>query len=90
MNAVSFNEQPFEVRNAVETYELNGEWADQCLEALLSIVPEKEGAVRALLENYGEFLHVSLKAKETLGQHNLDAQDIMRLSYEYWELTHKK
>lgn len=80
---MKFADLPFEARTAIENYNICGEMADDCLEGLLMIVKDKEGAARVLCEGYGQWYHDREKAREMLeSKYNICGAELMRLSLE--------
>lgn len=61
-----YNELPKDVRFLIDDYITWFESAEDCLETLISIAPNKECSVRALLEAYGNYQHQHLTIKEKL------------------------
>lgn len=80
---------PVEIKLLVESYVLNGSWADECLESMLSLCPQKECSVRALAEAYAEWNHYYLTAKAELEKHGIDAKMAMRLGAGYMDKHNK-
>ena len=82
----SYYDLPFDARDAIEKYVLWGNWAGQCLEALLSISKEREGAARALCIDYGEWYHGEQAAAEKLSeQYGITEPELSWLAWQYWQ-----
>lgn len=78
---MKYKELPYEVRRAVETYNINNELAVDCLEQALTIAKDHEGSMRALIEAYGEWNHVREKAREELHNMNYTDDQICQMAF---------
>ena len=61
-----YNELPKDVQILIDDYITWFENAEDCFETLVSIAPNKECSIRALLEAYGNYQHQHLTIKEKL------------------------
>ena len=61
-----YNELPKDVQILIDDYITWFENAEDCFETLVSIAPNKECSIRALLEAYGNYQHQHLNIKEKL------------------------
>ena len=61
-----YNELPKDVQILIDDYVTWFDSAEDCLETLISIAPNKECSIRALLEAYGNYQHQHLTIKEKL------------------------
>lgn len=61
-----YNELPKDVQFLIDDYMTWFDSAEDCLETLISIAPNKESSIRALLEAYGNCQHQYLTIKEKL------------------------
>ncbi len=61
-----YNELPKDVQFLIDDYVTWFDSAEDCLETLISIAPNKECSIRALLEAYGNYQHQHLTIKEKL------------------------
>lgn len=61
-----YNELPKDVQLLIDDYITWFENAEDCFETLVSIAPNKECSIRALLEAYGKYQHQQLTVKEKL------------------------
>ena len=82
---MTYRELPFSMRQAVENCELGTDLAADCLEAALVISKDKEGAIRALMLAYGEWVHLREKGKEVLEKAGYSPEQISRFRYQYYE-----
>lgn len=80
---MKYEDMPYDVQEAVETHVLAGNWAEQCLDALLTLTKDKEAAVRALAEEYGRYVHDRMQAEATLKANRLTDEDIFSLTMQY-------
>ena len=82
---MTYRELPFSMRQAVENCELGTDLAADCLEAALVISKDKEGAIRALMLAYGEWVHMREAALEILKNAGYSEEQIYKYRYEYHE-----
>lgn len=80
---MNYEELPNELKLAVETYCIGEDAVDQCLDALIDLVPEKEAAITALVEAYGTWFHQLETARETLEARGMTQKDILRCGFQY-------
>lgn len=78
-----YDSLPLDAQLLVEEYTVNLEFAEDCFDTLLSLVPKKEGSIRALAESYAFWKHNYLTALDQLKQQGLtDTQiNMVRMGY---------
>ena len=80
---MTYRELDMQEREAVEAYTLAGNHAGQCLDAVLALAPDKEAAMRAIVDAYGKYYHERENAREALLSAGVPFSEIFRLSVEY-------
>ena len=82
---MKYEELPYYFKNAVENCEMGCDYASDCLEAALTICKDEEGAIRALMLAYGEWVHMRESALEILKKAGYTEEQINKYRYEYRE-----
>lgn len=82
---MKYEELPFRFKMAVENCEMGCCYAEDCLEAALTICKDKEGAIRALMLAYGDWVHMRESALEILKKAGYTEEQIYKYRYEYHE-----
>lgn len=79
-----YDSLPLEAQLLVEEYTVNLEFAEDCFDTLLGLVPKKEGSIRALAESYAFWKHNYLTALDQLKQQGLTDTQINMVSMGYY------
>lgn len=76
---------PYADQRAIEDLEMNAKFAEQCLDTILEIAPDREMALKVLVEQYAEHVTLSHDAKNALIEAGYDEQQIFQLSIGFFE-----
>lgn len=79
MKRVNYAALPTNIKCALSDYNSLSNLAEQCMDAMLSLFPDQEAPVRALMEAYGEWHHNSQRTKEELLAFGLNKDDLDEL-----------
>ena len=80
---VQYEDLTWELKDALETNSISEEAAEQCKQALIALMMQREAAVAALIEAYGEWLLNAEKARKKLEDAGLTNSDIVHCSEQY-------
>lgn len=72
-------------KNNVEEIEMNIEFAEQYLDTLVLMLPDKEIVVRNLVERYAEHYHIKKVAHENLKKEGFTDDEIFLLRSAYYD-----
>lgn len=81
---MNYDELEFKYKSAIETYELNYEWADDVKTTILTLKNPKEIVLDCLIDKFAEYYHEMMCAKTTLLNNGFNENDIFLLSGQYY------
>lgn len=86
--AKEYKELPQEAKNLIEEYAQGFEAAEDCFDSLVTLFPDKEITIKALVESYAEWEHQRMRAIEKLEKLGIN-EDLTRDLYMGYYDYHK-
>lgn len=79
MKNFDYTSLPTNIKCAISDYSCLNSLAEQCMEAMLTLFPEQEAPVRALMEAYGEWHHSREQTKREIIAFGFHEEDLFEL-----------
>ncbi len=82
-----YKDLPKDIQVLVEDYATSGEYAAEIFSTIQTLCPNKGMSLYALTEVHVEWKHQELLAKEALNRKGYDDDELLRLTYAYYQET---